>query len=61
MMFTLEASSPNRIAFWEWLEGAILDDVRTHHGDIYDALIDDAERAIDGLVARHSTGDVDAE
>jgi hypothetical protein len=60
-MFSLEASSPNRIAFWEWLEGAILDDVRTHHGDIYDALIDDVESAIDGLVARHSTGDVDAD
>jgi hypothetical protein len=61
MMFSLEASSPNRIAFWEWLEATILDDVRSHHGDIYGALMDDVERAIDGVVARQSRGDVDAE
>jgi hypothetical protein len=60
-MFSLEASASNRIAFWDWLEATILDDVRSHHGDIYDALIDDVERAIDGVVARQSRGDVDAE
>ena len=61
MMFSLEASSSNRNAFWEWLEDATLDDLRTHHSDLYEALIDDVDNVISGVVARQSTGDGDAE
>jgi hypothetical protein len=61
MMFSLEASSSNRNAFWEWIEEAILDDLRTHQSDLYETLIDDVEKAISGVVARQSAGDFNAE
>jgi hypothetical protein len=61
MTFNLAAWAQSRRSYWEWLDQALVDDVRTHHHDVYDALISDVVKLISGIIARQQTGDVDAE
>jgi len=61
MTFNLAASTNNRRTFWEWLDQALVDDVQSHHHDVYDALVGDVVKLISGMIARQQTGDADAE
>lgn len=61
MTFNVEARPHLRKAYWEWLEEALLEGVRTQQGDLYGTLIDDIRKLITRFVERQQTGDADAE
>jgi hypothetical protein len=59
LTFRLDAPSTIRRAYWEWLDEALVDAVREHQRETYDALVDDVRQLIANAVARRHAGDAD--
>ena len=52
MAFRTEAPTEVRHAYWEWLDHALLEDVRETRGDLFTAVIQDAANVITKIVTR---------